>query len=92
MTDHADRQRQVAPSYWQRFQSRLPWAAAVCAVIGLVHGLTAGRSGIAVVTYTLSAMATTAFVGAPVVTLLLAAVPSKRGPALKSERGPSANR
>jgi hypothetical protein len=84
VTDRSTRQLDVAPTYWGRFQKRLPWAVAVCAPIGLVHGLTAGGSGTAVITYTVSAMATQAFVAAPLITLLLAAFPSKR-PAPKSE-------
>lgn len=78
VTGSSNKQLCVSPSYWVRFSRRLPWAVTLCAAIGLIHGLTAGRSGAAVITYTLSAMATQAFIGAPLLTLILAVFPSKR--------------
>lgn len=84
VTDNAKAQLYVAPPYWERFRKRLPWAAALGSGLGFIHGVTAGRSGLAVVTYTMSAMATQAFIGAPVLTLLLAIVPNRR-PANETE-------
>lgn len=65
-------------TYWERVPRRLPWAIALCAAIGLVQGLTAGRSGTEVITYTLTSVLSQVFIGAPLLALLFAVVPSRR--------------
>lgn len=78
MTDRSGRQLLTTLTYWERIPRRLPWAIALCAAIGLVQGLTAGRSGTAVITYALSSMLSQVFIGAPLLALLLAVFPSRR--------------
>ena len=85
VTDPSDMRLYVAARYRERFFNRLPWAVPLCAAIGPIHGVTAGRSGSALITYTLSAMATQAFIVAPLLTLILALIPSRRL-ATESER------
>lgn len=77
VTDPSHQRLYVSPSYWERFSERLAWAMALCAAIGLIRGLSAGRSGVAVITYTSSAVVTQVLIGAPLLTLVLAVFPSK---------------
>lgn len=74
-------------TYWERVPRRLPWAVALCAAIGLVQGLTAGRSGTEVITYTLTSVLSQVFIGAPLWALLFAVFPSRR-PASGSKAPP----